>query len=245
LAGSEPAGRNPNEGDSSMSRWAACAATVVALILVPALGAQSMDDSVQAAMADYSAWMDKLAEFTKGIEFDEGDLTSFLEHYPEMQSLDLMQEDEDSTDPEDFENNMREVLAEPEYRSWANRNGLDPEGWLRTATRISSVYMIVYAEKSRPQQEAQRLQYEAMVEQQCGQVDAETCRSMREAMATSAAMSEAIARAQTKLPPPTASERALMEQYSGDLDSLMMSDDESDFEEDSWDESDELYDEEE
>lgn len=228
-----------------MSRWAAYATTVIALVLVSALGAQSMDESMQKAMADYSAWMDELAEFTKGIEFDEGDLTSFIEHYPEMQSLDLMQDDEDSTDPEDFENNMREVLAEPEYRSWAGRNGLDPEGWLRTATRISSVYMIVHTEKARPEMEAQRQQYEAMIEQQCEQVDAETCRSMREAMATSAAMGEAIAQAQIKLPAPTAAERALIEQYSGDLESIMMSDDESDSEEGSWDESDEFYDEEE
>jgi len=70
-----------------MSRWAAYATTVIALVLVSALGAQSMDESMQKAMADYSAWMDKLAEFTKGIEFDEGDLTSFIEHSPEMQSL--------------------------------------------------------------------------------------------------------------------------------------------------------------
>jgi len=105
--------------------------------------------------------------------------------------------------------------------------------------------MIVHTEKAQPEMEAQRQQYEAMIEQQCEQVDAETCRSMREAMATSAAMSEAIAQAQIKLPAPTAAERALIEQYSGDLESIMMSDDESDSEEGSWDESDEFYDEEE
>lgn len=219
-----------------MSRWIVCGATAILVVFAPVLGAQSMDESMQKAVSDYSAWMDELAKFTKGVEFDEKDLTSLVEHYPEMQELDLMQADDDVTDPSHFQDNMNQLLAEPEYRSWASRNGLDPEAWLRTVTRITSVYMIVNAERSRPAVEAQRRQYETMVEEQCKQADAETCRSMKEAMAASAAMTEAFAKAQGKLPPPTASERALMEQHYDDL-TATMKDDEGPSEDGSWDDT--------
>lgn len=214
-----------------MGKWAIWVAMLVAVVVSAPLAAQSMDETMLQAVTDYSAWMDALAEFTKGVVFDEQDLTSFIEHYREMQSLDLMKADEESTDPEEFANNMHRVLAEPEYRSWAKRNGLDPEDWLRTATRISSVLMIVTTENNREAVEAQRQRYEAMVDQQCEHVDAETCRSMREAMAANKAMSDAIADAQTKLPPPTASERALIESRADELTSLMMGDEESGSEE--------------
>lgn len=203
-----------------MSRWAICLATLI-VAFAPGLGAQSMDDSMQQAVATYSAWAEKLAEFTKGIEFDEGDLTTLIEHYPEMEALDVAEADGDVTDPAQFDNHMRQVLAEPEYRSWAGRNGLDPDRWLRTVARISSVYMIVNTERSRPAAEAQRREYEAMVENQCATADAETCRSMREALAAGEAMNDALAKAQGKLPSPTATELALMNQYYDRLTATM------------------------
>jgi hypothetical protein len=207
----------------------------------PGLGAQSMDDSMQQAVATYSAWAEKLAEFTKGIECDEGDITTLIEHYPEMQALDVAEADGDVTDPAQFDTHMRQVLAEPEYRSWASRNGLDPERWLRTVARISSVYMIVNTERSRPAAEAQRREFGAMVEKQCATSDAETCRSMREALAAGDAMSDALAKAQGKLPPPTAGERALMDRYYDQL-TLAMGDDEGSPEEESWENSEEYSD---
>jgi hypothetical protein len=209
--------------------------------LAPGLGAQSTDDSVQQAVATYSAWADKLAEFTKGIEFDEGDLTTLIEQYPEMQALDVAEADGDVTDPAQFDNHMRQVLAEPEYRSWASRNGLDPERWLRTVARISSVHMIVNMERSRPAAEAQRREFELMVEKQCATSDAETCRSMREALAAGDAMSDALAKAQGKLPAPTAAELALMNQYFDRLTAAMSDEDSSSMEE-PWEDSEEYSD---
>ena len=209
--------------------------------LAPGLGAQSMDDSAQRAAATYSAWAEKLAEFTKGIEFDEGDLTFLIEKYPEMQALDVTEADGDVTDPAQFDNHMRQVLAEPEYRSWAVRNGLDPERWLRTVARISSVYMIASTERTRPAAEAQRREFAAMVEEQCAQSDPETCRSMREALAAGDAMSEALVKALGKLPAPTTGERALMDRYYDQL-TLAMGDDEGSPEEETWDDSEEYSD---
>lgn len=209
--------------------------------LAPGLGAQSTDDSVQQVAATYSAWAAALGEFTKGIEFDEEDVTTLVERYPEMQSLDLNEAEWSVTDPAQFDNNMRRVLAEPEYRTWASRNGFDPENWLRTVARISSVYMIASIERSRPAAEAQRREFEAMVEAQCAQSDPETCRSMREALAAGDAMSEALAKALGKLSPPTAGERALMDRYYDQLTSAM-GDDEGSSEEESWDDSEEYSD---
>lgn len=224
-----------------MRRRATWVATLMVVALAPGLGAQSTDDSVQRAAATYSAWAAALGEFTKGIEFDEEDVTTLIERYPEMQSLDLNEAEWSVTDPAQFDNNMRQVLAEPEYRSWASRSGLDPEVWLRTVARISSVYMIVSTERSRPAAEEQRREFEAMVEAQCAQSDPETCRSMREALAAGDAMSEALAKALGKLPPPTAGERALMDRYYDQL-TLAMGDDEGSSEEESWDDSEEYSD---
>ena len=224
-----------------MSRRATWVATLMVVALAPGLGAQSMDDSTQQAAATYSAWVEKLAEFTKGIEFDEGDLTSLIEKYPEMQALDIAEAQGDVTDPAQFDTHMRQVLAEPDYRSWAGRNGLDPERWLRTVARITSVYMIVSTERSRPAAEAQRREFEAMVEEQCAQSDPETCRSMREALVQGDAMTEAMAKAQGKLPTPTAGERALMEQHYDELTAAMGEDGGSSANE-SWDETEEYVD---
>ena len=209
--------------------------------LAPGLGAQSMDDSVQRAAATYSAWAKELGEFTTGIEFDEANLTTLIERYPEMQSLDLKEAEWSVTDPAQFDDNMRKVLAEPEYRAWASRNGLDPENWLRTVARISSVYMIASIERSRPAAEEQRREFEAMVEEQCAQSDPETCRSMREALAAGDATTEALAKALGQLPPPTAGERALMDRYYDQL-TMAMGEDEGSPEEESWDDSEEYSD---
>jgi hypothetical protein len=209
-----------------MSRWPTCIATLmVVVVLAPVLAAQSTDDPMQKAVSAYSAWMDELAKFTKRIEFDEGDVKTLIEHYAEMRELDMMEPEQDVTDPTHFQDSMQQVLEEPEYRAWASRNGLDPDRWLRTLSRISSVYMVVRTERSRPEAEAQQQHFEALVEEQCKQVDAETCRSMREALATNAAMSEAFTEAQGRLPPPTAEERALIDRYYDQLTATMTEDD--------------------
>jgi hypothetical protein len=158
-----------------------------------------------------------------------------------MQSLDLKEAEWSVTDPAQFDDNMRKVLAEPEYRAWASRNGLDPENWLRTVARISSVYMIASIERSRPAAEEQRREFEAMVEEQCAQSDPETCRSMREALAAGDATTEALAKALGQLPPPTAGERALMDRYYDQL-TMAMGEDEGSPEEESWDDSEEYSD---
>lgn len=225
-----------------MIRRAGVVAVAAVVAVAPALWAQSMDESVQQAMSDYSAWMDALDEFTKGIEFDESDLNTMIELYPEMDSLELMADDDDDVDPESFNREMQEVLADPEYRGWATRNGLDPENWLRTVSRITSVYLVVSADKNRPLAEQQRQKHAAMVEEQCRQVDPELCRSLREGLAASDAINQAIAEAHNTLRPPTAQERALMEEHYGDLEALMMADDESDMEDESWGEYDDSSD---
>ncbi len=53
-------------------------------------------------------------------------------------------------------------------------------------------------------------------------VSAETCRQMRSGVAAGQAMSDAMGKAMERILPPTAGERALLSQYSAELQTMMM-----------------------
>ena len=202
---------------------------VVSIALSGPATARGSEGAVVDSFAEYEAWMSVLAEFTQGVEFDEKDLQNFLQYWPEMSSLEVMAEDDDADSAKEFSRDVREVLADPEYQAWARGNDLDPENWLRKSTRISTVLMAQQIESQREMMASQRQSYLAMVEESCAQVDEETCQQMRAGMKESMAASEAIMDAIAKLPPATASEAALLEQYGSDLESVLMADDEEDY----------------
>ena len=204
------------------------------LILCALIGApmvaQTVDGSMAEATAAYSEWMDVLAEFTRGVEFDEGDVRDVLDYWAEMNELEVLSEEDESDSAAEFAMDVREILASSEYQTWARGNGLDPEDWLRKSMRLSTVLM---AQEMAAQQEmmvSQRESYAAMVEESCAQVDEEACQQMRAAMSQSMAVSEAMTSAVAKLPPPTAGEAALLDQYGTELQAVMMADDEQGYE---------------
>lgn len=199
---------------------------LLAALAVSTVGvAQSMDATVERAIAEFEEWMEAIADLTRGVEVSEADLREFLDHWEDMNDLEVMQEEgDDETDVQQFKMDLREVLADPEYRSWAAANGLDPEDWLRSSMRITSVMMMVQWQENRESAKAQQQEYAAMVEQQCAQVDDELCQQMRAGLAASRAMSAAMEQAQGKLRPPTTAERELITRYGDVIEATMMSD---------------------
>lgn len=202
---------------------------VVVALLASGAGAQGPAESVAAATAEYKAWIDVLADFTQGIEIDEEDIQQFLRYWPEMNDLAVMAEEDESDSASEFSLDVREVLADPEYRSWASNSGLDPEDWLRKSTRVSTLMLARQMEAQGELVASQRQSYAAMVEESCAQVDEDTCREMRAGMEHSMAMSEAMMKATAKLPPASADETALLERYQSELESMVMAGDEDEY----------------
>jgi hypothetical protein len=195
------------------------------LSMIPAV-AQTEAESMTQAVADFDATMERIAEFVRGVEFDEGDIETLLEYWTELDSLAVMSVDEDEDSTPSFARDVREILADPEYQAWARGHGLDPEDWLRKSMRINTVMMTEYMAEQREMMATQRESYARMVEESCAQVDQETCQQMRDAMVQSLAMGEAMMKAADRLPPGTDEEIALLGRYGEELKALMMSDDE-------------------
>ncbi len=226
-----------------MVRRILCTLLVVIMGVGAAL-AQAPDEAMSQAVADYEEWMKVISDFTRGVTFDEGDVRNVIDYWPELDELEVMQEeDEDTESPTEFARDVRKILADGEYVSWARGNGLDPESFLKKSMRISTVFMQQQFEGQRAMIDSQRASYEKMVEQSCAQVDADTCAQMRAAMKQSLAMSDAMVKGMEGLPKPTAAEAALLEKYGAELEAVMMADDEYDEYEEYYSE-DEYYDDE-
>ena len=74
-----------------------------------------------------------------------------------------------------------------------------------------------------------------MIEEQKAQYGEEAYQTMKHSLEASAAMMKRQRKAWAGMPEPTASERALLETYRGDLAALMMDDDEEEqWEEEEW-----------
>ena len=205
-------------------------ALVLVTFGVGAVLAQAPDEAVRNAVAEYEEWMKVISDFTRDVTFDERDVRNVIDFWPELDQLEVMQEEEDvdTESPAEFSRDVREILADGEYLSWARGNGLDPESFLKKSMRISSVFMQQQFEGQQAMMDSQRASYEKMVEQSCAQVDADTCAQMRAAMKQSLAMSDAMVKGMESLPKPTAAEAALLEKYGAELEAVMMADDEYD-----------------
>ena len=191
--------------------------------------AQASEESAATAMAEYEKWINVIAEFTRGVEFDEGNIHDMLQYWPEMDDLAVMnREDDAGGTASEFAGDVKEILADSEYQNWARGHGLDPEDWLRKSMRVTSVYIMQQMEAQREMMASQRQSYEAMLEQTCAQVDQETCEQMRATMIQSMATGEAMMGMTEKLPAVTPAELALLQQYGSELESIMSADEEGD-----------------
>jgi hypothetical protein len=208
-----------------MSTRTVCA-LVITMLLVGVTAARAQGDAMGDAVTEYEEWMKVIAEFTRGIEFGEKDIQAVIEYWPEMNELEIMQEDDSAEVASEFARDVRQILADSEYQQWARSRGLEPEDFLRGSMRISMVFMAQQMESQQEMLASQQASYKAMVEQSCAQVDSETCAQMQDAMEQSFAIGEAMQKATKQLPPPTAAELKLLEQYGSDLEAAMMSDDE-------------------
>jgi len=174
--------------------------------------------SVEQAVKPYSAWIDKLADFTRGIEFDEQDVERLLDQPEALRSLETLgREGEGGETPQGFDAAAKAALADPDYRAWAAEAGLDPRLWLRKVMRVSTVVLLIASEELREDEREQQADFAATIEARCATVGEEACRQMRGALEESRAMSEAVAAALARLVPPSAREREVFERHAAEL----------------------------
>ena len=194
------------------------------ILLAGVVEGQSEEESMAEAVANFDASMEAIAEFVRGVEFGEDDIQNVLTYWPEMAELDVMESDDEDDSGGALAQDIQKILADPQYLEWAKGRGLDPEGWLRKSVRVTTVMMTQQLEEQKEMIAAQRQSYAKMVEESCAQVDEAACQQMRDAMTQSMAIGESMMKAAAKLPPATAGELALLEQYGPQLQALMMAD---------------------
>lgn len=206
-------------------------ATIVSL---PAAvdGQQPADTAtvVEEANRELDEWIDKTRAFVGNVRVEAADMESFLEHWEEFSTLGEDMDEEEDSGFVDYD----EVLADPAYRSWAAANGLAAEPWLKGSMRIVALTMRDQMQARLAQAEAQLPEQRRLIDEQCVQVGAEICRQMKEGLEASMAMFEHQKARSSDLPQPTASERAILERYAGEITALMAGDEEE-WEED-WEE---------
>lgn len=202
------------------------------------LSGQSASDPVEEASHEFEAMVREVNAFVGDVRFDEGDVKSLIEHWPELSELESLMDDEDEGETIDFKG----ILADPTYRSWAASNGLDADDWLRKSTRIMMALFREQLLESVAMMPHQMEQQMAMIEQQREQVGEEIYRQMKESMEAGAKISRRMEAAARDLPQPTPAEQVALDAHRDELMPLMQSDDDEDWDDESaWDDE---YDEE-
>ena len=187
---------------------------------------QSEPDTVAEATHDFETMVREVNAFVGDVRFDEGDVESLIEHWPELSELDPLMDDEDEEETFDFKG----ILADPAYRSWAASNALDAEDFLRKSTRIMMALFreqMLASAAMMPQQMAQQM---AMIEEQRDQLGEEMYQQMKQSMEAGAEISRRMVDAAKDLPQPTPAEQAALDAHRDELIVLMESDDD-----DEWD----------
>ena len=194
------------------------------LALSGAVSGQSESDPVAEATSDFEAMVREVREFVGNVRFDEGDVESLIEHYPELSALEPLATDTEEDETFDF----KEILADPAYRSWAAANGLDAEDWLRTSTRIMMALFREQLLASAAVMPHQMQQQMAMIEEQREQLGEEMYNEMKKSMEAGAEISRRMEAAARDLPQPTPAEQAALDAHRDELILLMQSDDDWD-----------------
>jgi len=192
---------------------------IIALMSAVPATAQSQDEAIQEALQQFDEMITKISDFTADVRFTEGDIESYISHFEEFSSFEGHEDDEEIVD-------FSDVLADPEYRSWAAEHGLDPDTWLRKSTRITMVLMRDQIQAAAEMMRSQYSQQMAMIEEQCKEVDEDVCQQMKQAMASNFAIFERQGKALERLPEPTTAEQALLVEHADELQAVMMSDEE-------------------
>ena len=204
--------------------WLACLALFVLANFPGVVFPQSEDEAVEEAKRKLDKLAAEVQEIAGGVRFDEADVESVIELWPEFDEFSQMMDDDYGDDSIEF----KAILADPTYLQWASSHGLDAEDWMRKTVRIM---MTLYREQTlqtialAPQRIQEQLE---MMEQQRDQMGEELYQQMKQAIESSAAMSKYMEEAVRKMPEATAAEEAVLDKYRDDLMMLMMSDEDED-----------------
>jgi ABC-type Zn uptake system ZnuABC Zn-binding protein ZnuA len=179
---------------------------------------EEVEESTQEMQESMKAW----AEFIKDVTFDEQDVKDVISYWGEINALDVSDEeevvgmDEEEEEMIDFE----ELLAFPEYRSWAKSKGLDPDVWLKKFMRIQAMIMKDAMGGSMDEGQAQMQEQIQALEAQRAQLGEEMYQQMKAAMEAGAAAMAGAQSAYADLPDPTAAEKAILDRYRDQLMNL-------------------------
>ena len=213
--------------------WCWAVVLVAGMACSGALASSEQEDWEEAGRS-VTEIMAATKSFIKEARFNEADVKSVIELWPDFDQM-ADQEEDDSETVIDFES----IVDDLEYRRWAASHGLDPEDWLRKTMRIT---MLLYRDQMQqgmamaPEQLEQQM---AFVERQRDRMSEEMYRQMKEAMVAAAESTRQMREGIMSLPEPTSSERALLDKYRAQLSELMDDGDDEDGEEhypedDSW-----------
>jgi hypothetical protein len=189
---------------------------LAALLLTGAVAAaQTYQQEVEESNLQFRESMEGMANFVKGVTFDEEDIKSIITYREELESLggggvrEGFEDEEDDEEMVDF----NKILADDEYRSWAKSKGLDPDTWMKKFMRVQLLMMkdeiAATASEGSAQMEAQLAELEA----QRARMGEELYKQMKEAMEIGAASMGSAGAAFKNLPEPTPSEKELIERY--------------------------------
>jgi hypothetical protein len=189
---------------------------LAALLLTGAVAAaQTYQQEVEESNLQFRESMEGMANFVKGVTFDEEDIKSIITYREELESLggggvrEGFEDEEDDEEMIDF----NKILADDEYRSWAKSKGLDPDTWMKKFMRVQLLMMkdeiAATASEGSARMEAQLAELEA----QRARMGEELYKQMKEAMEIGAASMSSAGAAFKNLPEPTPSEKELIERY--------------------------------
>lgn len=189
---------------------------------VPALSQEAPQDfeaAVLEAQKKFQEWARVTANFIADVTFDRADVDSFIAHYPGFAAVGEAKleagEEEEMID-------YRTILEDPDFRAWAAAEGLSAEPWLKRSVRIMAMTMRDNMQQGLDEAASTLPQQKAMIEQQCAQVDPQTCRQMRQAVELSVLGLERTREAFASLPEASPEERALLEEFGEELAALML-----------------------
>jgi hypothetical protein len=171
------------------------------------------DIDAEQSDAEFKESMKAMADFVRDVTFDEDDIKNIIAYWDDIQSFGEEEEETAYEDDEEETADYSELLAHPEYRSWAKSKGFDPDKWLKKFLRIQvmmmKVEMAAAASEGREQMKVQLAELEA----RRAQIGEEAYQQMKQAMEAGAAALDNVGDAYRDFPEPTSSEKALIERY--------------------------------
>ena len=192
------------------------------LLTAAAAAAQTHEESVEDSNRKFKESMEAMADFVKGVSFDESDVKAMISNWEEVNTLGGEGETEGAghDEEEDEMIDFDKILADPAYRSWAKSKGFDPDKWMKKFMRIQMMLMKDSIASAATDGSAQLKAQLAELEAQRAQMGEELYQQMVQAVELGAATMNSIGNAYEGLPEPTSSEKALLDKYRDQLMNL-------------------------